>query len=90
MKKSQIIREMIAEAKAQGQTQNELITAVREACGFSRQLARAYINNNWAKVVASAAQPEVKPAKALSMTKDAIRKRELRAQQRAQRELAAA
>ncbi len=88
MTKSAIVREMIAQAKAQGLTAEDIVTAVMSDMGFARQLARAYVNNNWTKV----AEPVgiIKPAKGPSMTKDAVRKREARARAKAARELAAA
>lgn len=89
MKKSAMVREMIATAKAQGLTAQDIITAVMSDLGFQRQLARAYVNNNWDKVEAAAPAAE-KPAKALSMSKDAVRKREARARAKAAKELAAA
>lgn len=96
MKKSAIVRNMIATAKAQGLTAQDIIGAVMNDLGFQRQLARTYVTNNWDKVTAApaveAAAPavEAKPAKALSMTKDAIRKREARARAKAAKEIAAA
>jgi len=78
MKKSEVVRNMIAQAKAAGLTADDVIAAVMSDIGFQRQLARAYVNNNWGKVTV------VETAKkALSMTKDAIRKREARARARA-------
>jgi len=50
MKKSQIVRNMIANAKAQGIDAQEIISAVISDLGFQRQLARAYVTNNWDKV----------------------------------------
>ena len=88
MKKSAIVRNMIATAKAQGLTAQDIIGAVMEDLGFQRQLARAYVNNNWDKVEAPVAAAA--PKKELSMSKDAIRKREARAKAKAAKELAAA
>lgn len=88
MKKSALVRNMIATAKAQGLTAQDIVEAVMSDLGFARQLARAYINNNWDKVEVAA--PAAKPAKGLSMSKDAIRKREARARAKAEKELAAA
>lgn len=95
MKKSAMVRNMIATAKAQGLTAQDIIGAVMNDLGFQRQLARTYVVNNWDKVVAApveaaAPAPEAKPAKALSMSKDAIRKREARARAKAAKEIAAA
>jgi ribosomal protein S21 len=66
MKKSQIVRNMIAAAKAQGVSAEDIIAAVMADTGFKRQLARAYILNNWEKVdtveveaVQEETQPEV-------------------------------
>ena len=92
MKKSEQVRAAIADAKSKGLTQEDVITAIRQATGFGRRLARAYVLNNWDKVEVTA-----KPAKAakkavakaapavagLSMSKDAIRKREARARAKA-------
>lgn len=82
MSKALQVREMIAQAKAQGNDAVSLIPAVMQL-GFKRQLARAYINNNWDRVEAAVIVVEQKPAKALSMSRDAIRKREARAAKRA-------
>ena len=89
MKKSEIVRNMIAEAKTQGLTAQDIITAVMNDLGFKRQLARAYINNNWDKVNA-APKVEVRVGKELSMSKDAIRKREARARAKAAKAMAEA
>jgi hypothetical protein len=89
MKKSATVRNMIATAKAQGLTAQDIIGAVMNDLGFQRQLARTYVVNNWDKVTAAPAV-EAKPAKALSMSKDAIRKREARARAKAAAEIAAA
>jgi trehalose-6-phosphate synthase len=78
MKKSELVRMMIAQAKSNGLTAEDVITAVMADIGFQRQLARAYVNNNWDKVTVVA-----KVKKALSMSKDAIRKREARAKAKA-------
>ena len=85
MKKSALVRNMIATAKAQGLTAQDIVQAVMSDLGFQRQLARAYVNNNWDKVEAAAPA-----AKGLSMSKDAIRKREARAKAKAAREAALA
>jgi hypothetical protein len=85
--KAQQVRNIIAAAKSNGQDQVSVIPAVM-GLGFARQLARAYISNNWnraeaavlaAPVAAAPAAPAAKPARTLSMTPDAIRKREARA-----------
>ena len=88
MKKSAIVRNMIATAKAQGLTAQDIIGAVMSDLGFQRQLARAYVNNNWDKVEVPAAAE--KPKKELSMSKDAIRKREARARAKAAKAVAEA
>jgi hypothetical protein len=97
MKKSAIVRNMIATAKAQGLTAQDIIGAVISDLGFQRQLARTYVKNNWDKVAAApavaAAAPAVEaaaPAAGLSMSKDAVRKREARARAKAAKEIAAA
>ena len=90
MKKSAIVRGLIANAKAQGLSAQDVIEAVMNDIGFQRQLARVYVNNNWSKVEAAQTAPAAKPAKALSMSKDAIRKREARARAKAAKEIAAA
>ena len=91
MKKSEQVRAAIADAKSKGLTQEDVITAIREATGFGRRLARAYVLNNWDKVEAAVVK-QVKAKKAvaapaegkqLSMSKDAIRKREARARAKA-------
>jgi hypothetical protein len=84
--KAQRVRDIIAAAKSSGQDQVSVIPAVM-GLGFARQLARAYIKANWdraeaavlAAPVAAPATPAAKPARTLSMTPDAIRKREARA-----------
>lgn len=93
MKKSEQVRAAIADAKSKGLTQEDVITAIREATGFGRRLARAYVLNNWDKVEAAVVkQVKAKAKKAvaapaegkqLSMSKDAIRKREARARAKA-------
>ena len=88
MKKSALVRNMIAQAKAQNLTAQEIISAVMNDLGFQRQLARTYITNNWDKVAAPV-QP-VAAVKGLSMSKDAVRKREARARAKAAKEIAAA
>jgi len=83
MKKSQQVRELIARAKAQGVDADAIISEVMNDLGFKRQLARAYINNNWNRVEAEHTQATAE--RALSMTPGAIRKREARAAARAQK-----
>lgn len=94
MKKSAIVRNLIANAKAQGLSAQDVIEAVMNDTGFQRQLARVYVNNNWSKVEAAAQQPAKAPqaakGKTLSMSKDAIRKREARARAKAEKEILAA
>jgi len=55
MKKSVLVRGIIAGAKASGLSAADIIDAVMADTGFARQLARTYINNNWEKVTASTA-----------------------------------
>lgn len=51
MSKANQVRELIANCKAANDAPTEdLIILVMDVCGFKRQLARAYINNNWEKV----------------------------------------
>ena len=51
MSKANQVRSFIADCKAEHAAPTEqLIVLVMDACGFRRQLARAYINNNWDKV----------------------------------------
>ena len=93
--KAQRVRDIIQAAKAQGQDQVSVIPAVM-GLGFARQLARAYIKANWDRAEAAvlAATPAAapveetaaKPARTLSMTPDAIRKREARARAAAARQ----
>lgn len=96
--KAHRVREIIAAAKAQGQDQVSVIPAVM-GVGFARQLARAYIKANWDRAEAAVlaatpvaapveepVAPATKPARTLSMTPDAIRKREARARAAAARE----
>ncbi len=82
MKKSTLVRNMIAQAKAQNLTAQEIISAVMNDLGFQRQLARTYVINNWDKVVAAPVLL-VAEAKGLSQSKDAVRKREARARAKA-------
>jgi hypothetical protein len=84
MSKALQVREMIAQAKALGSDAVSLIPAVM-ALGMKRQLARTYILGNWDRVEAAVVveQKPSKPAKTLSMSRDAIRKREARAAKRA-------
>jgi hypothetical protein len=49
MKKSEIVRNIIARAQDEGWVAEDVIAAVMNECGFKRQLARAYIKNNWNK-----------------------------------------
>lgn len=80
MTKSQQVRDMIAQAKAAGLTQVDLILDVMAKFNFNRQLARTYINSNWDRVEAAA--PQAAAPRVLSMTPSAIRKREARKQAR--------
>ena len=54
MRKSDTVRALIAQAKTEGLElpNNALIQLVQDNTGFKRQLARAYIINNWNKVEA--------------------------------------
>jgi len=56
MKKSELVRNMIRDAKVAGavEADDAFIKAVMAATGHTRQLARAYIKNNWPKVVIEA------------------------------------
>lgn len=83
MSKAKQVREMIAQAKAKGVDVQELISAVMERLGFGRQLARTYLLGNWDKVEAAAPVETARANRALSMSKDAVRKREQRAARRA-------
>lgn len=89
MSKAKQVREMIADAKARGVNVQELIGAVMERLGFGRQLARTYLLGNWDRVEAAAPVETAKAKRALSMSKAAVRKRELRAQRKAQAQQAA-
>ena len=92
--KAQRVRDIIAMAKANGGSHESVIPAVM-GLGFARQLARAYIKSNWDRAQAAvlavapvAAAPAAKPARTLSMTPDAIRKREARARAAREAEMA--
>ena len=62
MSKATQVREMIATCKQQHDAPTEeLIVLVMDVCGFKRQLARAYINNNWTKVQATQVEVVVVP-----------------------------
>ena len=91
MKKSEIVRLMIKTAKANGIGLNDLIPTVMDQVGFTRQLARLYVKNNWSKVEVEVEQPKVtatampkRQPRELSMTPSAIRKREQRARAKLQ------
>jgi hypothetical protein len=57
MKKSNLVREMMAQVEDRSEANIELlIKQVQFVTGFQRQLARAYINNNWARVDAMLAE----------------------------------
>jgi hypothetical protein len=93
--KAELVRGMIFAAKQQNKDAVSLIADVMQHFGFGRQLARTYILKNWERVQVAAqaeaqatVQAELETAKeqtkrALSMSKDAIRKREQRAAKRA-------
>ena len=88
MTKAQQVREMIALAKGRNEALETLIQPVMQQFGFARQLARAYLKNNWDKVEAKIQEVVAqKPTKTLSMSKDAIRKREARAAKKAAAQL---
>lgn len=82
MTKAQQVRDIITAAKARAESEQDCLPAVM-ALGFQRQLARAYIKNNWTKVTAPQTQAVTRPTRALSMSPDAVRKREARAKTRA-------
>ena len=51
MSKAQVVRSLIANCKQEHEAPTEeLIVLIMDACGFKRQLARAYIKANWPKV----------------------------------------
>ena len=50
LRKSDIVREMIATAKQQGLQQADLVEPVMQRCNFDKGLATTYIKNNWDKV----------------------------------------
>ena len=50
LRKSDIVREMIAAAKQQGLQQADLVEPVMVRCNFDKGLATTYIKNNWDKV----------------------------------------
>ena len=94
--KAELVRGMIFAAKQQNKDAVSLIADVMQHFGFGRQLARTYILKNWERVQVAAAQAEAQATvqaeletakeqtkRALSMSKDAIRKREQRAAKRA-------
>lgn len=81
--KAQQVRSIIAQAKAHKTAAEQVLESVM-CLGLARQLARAYIKNNWDRVEAAVGVSKVKgAARELSMTKGAIRKREARAARRA-------
>ena len=52
MRKSEIARNIIALAQANGTAQSEVIAQVMRACEFKRGLASVYVKGNWAKTAA--------------------------------------
>ena len=44
------VRNIIAAAKVDGLSSDDIVGAVMQCTGHKRQLARAYIKNNWPKV----------------------------------------
>ena len=88
--KSKQVRTLIHVAKSNGATEvtNELIVAVMAELGFKRQLARAYVMNNWAKVEVVAV-PAIDPKLAAKRAKDAAAKRAKRAAAKAAEVVAA-
>lgn len=90
MTKASKIREIIAKARAHGAAEETVIQKVMDQIGFTRQLARAYVKNNWDKAVEapkpSAAKKAEKAAEkklAERRAKDAERKRQKRAAEKA-------
>lgn len=75
MTKSAQVRAMIAKAKAEGKSAEELFAAVQKKFDFTRALARTYVLGNWEKVEAA----EVGDKLAARRARDAQRKREKRA-----------
>ena len=49
LRKSDIVREMIAAAKLQGLQQADLVEEVMQRCNFDKGLAKVYIAKNWDK-----------------------------------------
>lgn len=62
--KAEVVRSMILAAKVEGKEPKDIIEAVMEFGGFKRGLARAYINNNWPKVLTPEEQEAIAVAKA--------------------------
>ena len=85
MRKSDTVRALIEQAKMEGLElpNNALIQLVQDNTGFKRQLARAYIINNWNKVEAFTIVPVEHAKEVLRRAKDAARKREARARAKA-------
>jgi len=50
MKKSELVRNIIAAAKLVGKGPEDIVGEAMAATGHPRQLTRAYIKNNWPKV----------------------------------------
>lgn len=48
--KAELVRNLIAAAKAEGIGPEDIVRAAMEMTGHPRQLTRAYIKNNWDKV----------------------------------------
>ena len=100
MKKAELVRNIIIQVRsAEGTAKDARARAVLEL-GLSPAYARNCVAFNWERVTLPAAEPvqpavepvqpaAEKPARALSMSKDAIRKREARARAAAARAEAA-
>lgn len=91
MKKAELVRNIIVEVRVAGGDAAQARGRAVAELGLSPAYARNCVAFNWLRVTVPAQQPAAeKPARLLSMSRDAIRKREARAQARAARAAAAA
>lgn len=72
MSKADTVRAIIVRGAAEGKEAKDLVQEVVDTCGFSKALARTYINNNWEKALKAATPAEAATAEAATeATQDA-------------------
>ena len=89
MKKAELVRNIIVEVRVAGGDAAQARSRAVAELGLSPAYARNCVAFNWLRVTLPV-QPAESGPRLLSMTRDAIRKREARAQARAARAAAAA